>query len=59
MVVNRVFAYLGAGDADRHPEADTQRQGREYQEAPGDAPEQGRRLVTESDTLRKIEINQS
>ena len=43
MVVNRVFAYLGAGDADRHPEADTQRQGREYQEAPGDASEQGRR----------------
>ena len=32
----------GAGDEDRHPEADAERQGREHQEAAGDAADQGR-----------------
>ena len=32
----------GAGDEDRHPEADADRKGRKHQEAPRDAPEQGR-----------------
>ena len=32
----------GAGDEDRHPEADAERQGREHQEVAGDAADQGR-----------------
>ena len=34
--------FSGTGNEDRHPEADPQRQGREHQEAAGDAADQGR-----------------
>ena len=35
-------SWSGVGDEDRHTEADADGEGREHQEAPGDAPEQGR-----------------
>ena len=37
-----VLMFSGTGNEDRHPEADPQRQGREHQEAAGDAADQGR-----------------